>query len=155
MTEWVTEWVSEIVTTREAIASNKIIFSICFLFCRVRSDLLRGHFQQFQLLLWLKSQQFQLLLWLKFLCYVYRMFGLRYLWPNVARVTLSWIFAKTWLSDWLTEWLSDWVSEIVTTREAIASKNGISIVIGKMIARNNYILNDIVKSRANIILTLS
>ena len=34
-------------------------------------------------------------------------------------------------------------------------KNGISIVIGKMIAKNNYILNDIVKSSANIILTFS
>ena len=42
--EWVTDWLSEIVTTREAIASNKIKFSLYFLFCRVSFDLLRGHF---------------------------------------------------------------------------------------------------------------
>ena len=98
LTDWVSDWLSEIVTTREAIASNKIVFSQYFLFGRVRFDLLRGHFQHFQLLLWLKS-----------LCYVYQMFGLRYWWPFVALVILSWIFAKTWVTDWLSDWLTNWV----------------------------------------------
>ena len=86
VSDWVSDWLSEIVTTREAIASNKIIFSL--------------YFQHFQLLLWLKS-----------LCYVYQMFVLRYWWPNVVRVILSCIFAKTWLSDWVTEWVKLWLLE--------------------------------------------
>ena len=34
-------------TTREAIASNKIIFSLYFLFCRIRFELVKGQFSAF------------------------------------------------------------------------------------------------------------
>ena len=101
VTDWLSEWVSEIVTTREAIASNKFIFSLYFLFCGLRVD-----FSDFvQCIIF---HNFKLLLWLKSLWYVYQIFVLRGWWPNVSRSIQLLIFAKTSLTEWPTDWVSEW-----------------------------------------------